>query len=164
MYDDFVGEGEGRAPAGRIVVSGLGRYRALLAHIMAHRHWSSPQIAENYGPLQRMAIEVFEDCRVEQLAIRDGYPGLRTLWRHLHPVPREDCSPRDADYLAQQLLHFPLAVLDPETRPQMPLLREALQHFQTLMARPGHETRDVIDLAIAYLARLRRDAGLGEDS
>ena len=32
------------------------------------------------------------------------------------------------------------------------------------MARPGHETRDVIDLAIAYLARLRRDAGLGEDS
>ncbi len=164
MYDDFVGEGEGRAPAGRIVVSGLDRYRALPAHIMARRHWSSPQIAENYSPLQRMAIEVFEDCRVEQLAIRDGYPGLRTLWRHLHPVPREDCSPRDADYLAQQLLHFSLAVLDPETRPRMPLLREALQHFQTLMARPGHETRDVIDLAIAYLARLRRDAGLGEDS
>jgi nitric oxide reductase NorD protein len=57
-------------------VSGLDRYRAVLAHMVGHRRWTVPQIADNWSPFQRMAVEFFEDCRVELLLMRD-YPGLR---------------------------------------------------------------------------------------
>ena len=74
-------------------ISGLDRYRATLAHMVGHRRWSEAQIADNWSPFQRMAVEFFEDCRIETLLIRE-YPGLRRLFLALHPHPREDaCDP-----------------------------------------------------------------------
>ena len=40
-------------------VSGLDRYRAVLAHMVGHRRWSKPLIADNWSPFQRMAVEFF---------------------------------------------------------------------------------------------------------
>ncbi len=45
--------------------SGIDRYRAVLAHIAAHRRWTTPIFADNYSPFQRMAVEFFEDSRVD---------------------------------------------------------------------------------------------------
>ena len=74
-------------------ISGIDRYRAALAHIAAHRRWTTAIFADNYSPFQRMAVEVFEDSRVEFLAMRE-YPGLRYLYLTLHPRPVEDaCDP-----------------------------------------------------------------------
>ncbi|MDE2309361.1 MAG: hypothetical protein KGL01_00865, partial [Betaproteobacteria bacterium] len=42
-------------------VQGINRYRALLAHIHAHRLWTTPLQADNLSPFQRIAIEVLED-------------------------------------------------------------------------------------------------------
>ena len=67
-------------------VSGINRYRALLAHIMAHRRWTSPLMADNFSPFQRISIEAFEDSRVEWLAMQE-FPGLCQLWQGLHPSP-----------------------------------------------------------------------------
>jgi hypothetical protein len=67
-------------------VSGLDRYRAMLAHMVGHRRWSTPQIADNWSPFQRMAVEFFEDCRVETLLIRE-YAGLRRLFLACIPCP-----------------------------------------------------------------------------
>jgi hypothetical protein len=67
-------------------VSGMARYRAVVAHITAHRNWTSSVVADNLSPFQRMAVEVFEDSRVERMAIR-RYPGLRRMWLRLHPHP-----------------------------------------------------------------------------
>jgi len=92
VYDDFIlplprGEGrsEGCVPKR---IAGIDRYRAALAHIAAHRRWSSAIFADNYSPLQRMAIEIFEDARVDTLAMRT-YPGLRHTLLALHPTPKE---------------------------------------------------------------------------
>ena len=51
-------------------ISGINRYRALLAHVAAHKRWTKPIIADNYSPFQRVAIEMFEDSRVEHLAMQ----------------------------------------------------------------------------------------------
>ena len=37
-------------------VSGLGRYRLMLLHAMAHRHMSGTCIADNWSPAQRLAV------------------------------------------------------------------------------------------------------------
>lgn len=41
-------------------VGGLHRYRAVLAHMVGHRRWSTAQVADNWSPFQRMAVEFFE--------------------------------------------------------------------------------------------------------
>ena len=70
-------------------ITGLDRYRATLAHIAAHRRWTTAIIADNLSPFQRMAAEFLEDSRVEYLAMRE-YPGLRRIFMALHPIPAED--------------------------------------------------------------------------
>jgi nitric oxide reductase NorD protein len=66
-------------------VSGIDRYRATLAHIAAHRRWSTPMFADNCSPMQRMAIEVFEDSRIETLIMR-AYPACAAFsWRCIPP-------------------------------------------------------------------------------
>jgi len=176
VYDDILAtskaiRGGDAAPTGRspvpgsnvkerVVVSGLDRYRALLAHIAAHKRWSTPQIADNYSPFQRVAIETFEDCRVERLAIRE-YPGLRELWLRLHPAPQEDaCDPERESCIRHRLAMFSYAALAPEHTYHNTDLLEFLDRFNEIMARPDHSTKDVAALAISYIARTRRQADL----
>jgi len=93
-------------------VSGIDRYRAVLAHIAAHRRWTRAIIADNMSPFQRMAAEFLEDCRVEYLAIRE-YPGLRRIFLALHPIPKEDaCDPAKVSTLRYRLAMLSRAILD----------------------------------------------------
>ncbi len=144
----------------RAGVSGLARYRALLAHIAAHRRWSLPIIADNYSPFQRVAIETFEDSRVEYLALQQ-YPGLRRLWLALHPRPVEDaCDPEQASCIRHRLAMFSYAVLAREHDYRDPALCDFVARFFTLMAQPEHSTANVAALAVAYIARTRRQSDL----
>ena len=148
VYDDHNG------------VSGLDRYRALLAHVAAHKRWTSPVIADNYSPFQRVAIETFEDCRVEYLA-RQIYPGLGRLWLALHPKPGEDdCNPEKESCIRHRLAMFSYAVLDPDHGYTNPDLLEFVERFLELMRQDEHATRDAAALAISYIARTRRQADL----
>ena len=80
VYDDLNG------------VDGIDRYRITLAHIAAHRRWSTTIVADNFSPFQRIAIEHLEDSRVEYLMLKE-YPGLRKHLLALHPAPIEgDCD------------------------------------------------------------------------
>ena len=95
-------------------ISGLDRYRAVLAHIVGHRRWSEAQVADNWSPFQRMAVEFFEDCRVETLLIRE-YPGLRRLFLALHPRPLENaCDPETTSCLRHRMAMLSRALLDPD--------------------------------------------------
>jgi len=141
-------------------VSGIDRYRALLAHVAAHKRWSTPQIADNYSPFQRVAIETFEDCRVERLAMRE-YPGLRNLWLKLHPAPDEDaCDPEKESCIRHRLAMFSHAALNPAHGYRNQDLLEFLERFNELMAQPENSTGEVAALAISYIARTRRQADL----
>lgn len=144
-------EGEGR-------VSGIDRYRAVLAHMVGHRRWSSSVVADNYSPFQRMAVEFFEDCRIENLLIRE-YPGLRRIFLALHPKPVEGaCDPETTSCLRHRLTMLSRALIDPEHGYTDPHLLDFVQRFHGLLADGESSLREIADLALSYVARTRRQS------
>ena len=150
VYDDLPGAGS--------PVAGIDRYRATLAHMVGHRRWSQPQIADNWSPFQRLAVEFFEDCRVDLLLMRE-YPGLRRLLLALHPHPREDaCDPETTSCLRHRLAMLSRAMLDPAHGYRDPDINDFSARFAALMASGEACTADIAALALAYVARTRRQS------
>jgi nitric oxide reductase NorD protein len=143
-------------------VSGLDRYRAALAHMAAHRRWSSAIFADNYSPFQRMAVEFFEDARVETLAMRE-YPGLRRIFIALHPAPVEGaCNPETHSCLRHRLAMLSRALLDAPLAPthgyQDAALKNFVQRFHDVMAQGESSTEEIAGLALSYVAKTRRQS------
>jgi hypothetical protein len=136
-------------------VRGIDRYRALLAHMSAHRRWTTPLVADNLSPFQRMAIEKFEDARVEYLAMQE-FPGLRQLWCRLHPVPPEDLDHIDGvSYILHRLAILSRALLDPQHRYQNPSILKYVARFNELMAKGNTGTQDVQLLGVQFIAETK---------
>jgi uncharacterized protein YegL len=139
----------------RAGVNGPDRYRATLAHMAAHRRWSSAIFADNYSPFQRMAIEFFEDARVDTLAVRE-YPGLRRLFKALHPQPQEGaCNPATHACLRHRLAMMSRALIDPAHGYQNAKIHEFAARFSALMAQGESSTPEVAALALSYVAQTR---------
>jgi hypothetical protein len=136
-------------------VSGINRYRSVLAHIAAHRRWTTPIFADNYSPFQRMAVEVFEDSRVEFLAMQE-YPGLRNLFLALHPVPAEDaCDPETESAVRHRLAMMSRALLDAQHGYQNQHIIDFTQRFHKMMSEAQSGTQEIADLAILFVAKTR---------
>ena len=139
-------------------IGGIDRYRAVLAHMVGHRRWSTPQIADNWSPFQRMAVEFFEDCRIETLLIRE-YPGLRRVFLALHPKPMEDaCDPETTSCLRHRLAMLSRALIDPEHGYRDADLNHFVGRFNTLLEGGTSNTTDIASLALSYVARTRRQS------
>ena len=165
-------------------IPGIDRYRAVLAHIVGHRRWSEAQIADNWSPFQRMAVEFFEDCRIETLLIRE-YPGLRRLFLALHPKPLEGaCDPETTSCLRHRMAMLSRALLETAGaqsapydasessrrvrfahRPDHsshgyadPALREFVERFHEVMAQGESSTSEIAALALSYVAKTRRQS------
>lgn len=139
-------------------VTGLDRYRAVLAHMVGHRRWSTPQVADNWSPFQRMAVEFCEDARIDALLGRE-YPGLRKIFLALHPKPIEDaCDPETTSCLRHRLAMLSRALLDPDHGYGDPVLNEFVARFQALLAAGAASTEAMAELALAYVARTRRQS------
>jgi uncharacterized protein YegL len=145
------------------VVSGLDRYRAALAHMAAHRRWSNAIYADNYSPAQRLAIECFEDARVDALSLRI-YPGLRPIFLALNPAPAPDaCNPLTHSCLRHRLAMLSRALLCAATGPWPaqrhdytdPVMLEHVSRWSAAMDSSDASSADMAVLAIAYLAKTR---------
>ncbi len=136
-------------------VSGLDRYRALLAHCMAHQRWSQSIIADNYSPFQRIAIEIFEDSRVEYLAM-ERYPGLRRMFLGLHPRPEEHaCDPEHESCIRHRLTMMSYALLNPAHGYDNAVIIEFVGKFRQLMADGMSSTAEIAALALSFVAKTR---------
>ncbi|HMV04132.1 MAG TPA: nitric oxide reductase activation protein NorD [Accumulibacter sp.] len=137
-------------------VRGIDRYRAALAHIAGHRRWSQPLVADNFSPQQRLAIETFEDSRIETLIVR-RYPGLRRIFLALHPQPLADaCDPTRVCCLRHRLAMLSRAILDPQHGYRDADLHDFAGRFALTMAGGEASSQAMAALALAYLARTRR--------
>ena len=126
----------------------------------AHQRWTTQIFADNYSPFQRVAIEVFEDSRVEWLAMRE-YPGLRHIMLALHPRPEEDaCDPEKESCIRHRLAMLSYAMLDIDHGYSNPDLLEFVQRFQETMMAGETSTDEIATLAISYIARTRRQQDL----
>ncbi len=62
-------------------ITGIEIYRATVAHAAAHMVYTSEPIsAEQLSPLQMKCIDLFEDGRIEYLAMQE-FPGLGKIWK-----------------------------------------------------------------------------------
>lgn len=136
-------------------VTGIDRYRAVLAHIAGHRRWTAPIFADNYSPFQRMAIEFFEDARVEYLAMRE-YPGLRRIFMALHPTPVEDaCDPEKESAIRHRIAMISRAMLDKHHPYKNPDVIEFARRFHAAMQQGESSTQQMADLAVLFIAKTR---------
>lgn len=136
--------------------SGMDQYRAVLAHMAGHRRWSAPQTADNWSPFQRMAVECFEDVRIDLLVCRE-YPGLRGVLLALHPAPVEGaCDERTTSCLRHRLTLLSRAALDGAHGYHDPLLLLTVEQLHAALADGPSSTAAMADLALRYVARSRR--------
>jgi hypothetical protein len=133
---------------------GIDRYRALLAHIAAHQRWTNWLVADNFSPFQRLAIEVFEDSRVEYLAIRE-YPGLQNLWCELHPLPEEGACPEGWSAIRHRLAMLSRALLDSHHAYSNAILLKYVARFHALMLVANTRTDDMVQLGLSYITETR---------
>ncbi len=139
-------------------VSGINRYRAVLAHIAAHKRWSTPIIADNYAPFQRVAIELLEDCRVEYLAMQE-FPGLKSLFLALHPQPEENaCDPENESCIRHRLAMLSYAILNPQHGYQNPDIIEFARRFHETLQQGASSTKEMAALGVSFIARTRRQS------
>ena len=137
-------------------IPGLDRYRALLAHMIGHRLWSTAIFADNLSPFQRMAVECFEDSRVEQL-IMQKYPGMRRIYMALHPQPLEDaCDNATESCIRHRLAMLSRALLDAAHPYKNAHIIEFAQRFHSALQAGPSDTQQMADLAISFVAKTRR--------
>ena len=143
VYDDLKG------------VSGLDRYRVTLAHIAAHRRWSTTLIADNFSPFQRIAIEHLEDSRVEYLMLKE-YPGLKRYLLTLHPTPIEgECNTATESCIRHRLAMLSRAILDEDHGYTNEHILEFRQRFFDAVSEDGASTKAMVDIAVLFTARTR---------
>ncbi|MDQ6964687.1 MAG: VWA domain-containing protein [Mariprofundales bacterium] len=138
-------------------VSAINRYRALLAHIAAHQRWTTPVVADNLAPFQSVAAEVFEDLRVESLAIAE-WPGLRNLWLALHPTPDESAGDGECSTIYHRLALFSRAVLDPHHRYRDAILLEQVAEFHALTGGGNSTTQEMVEFAVRWYLKTKQES------
>ncbi len=140
-------------------VKGIDRYRALLAHICAHLRWSEPVMADNLSPFQRIAAEIFEDSRVEYLAMQE-YPGISRLWKRLHPVPKEGACPEGWSEIRHRLFTLSRAIIDPDHGYSNPSILKYAEKFREIMEDGPSSTEQMVDLGVKFIAETRVQSDL----
>jgi fructose-specific component phosphotransferase system IIB-like protein len=141
-------------------VRGIDRYRATLAHMAAHRRWSTKMVVDNWSPFQRLGVEIFEDCRVDYLAMQQ-YPGLKKLFLALHPVPDESLLENpEASAIRIKLAMASRAILDPDYQYKNADIREFAERFHTVMSAGESTSPEMARLGLSFIARMRRQSDL----
>lgn len=141
-------------------VSGIDRYRATLAHMMAHHIWSTKLMADNFAPQMQIFISVFEDCRVEHLAIQ-RYPGLKPLFLALHPYPEKGtCNDKEFSCIRYRATRLSRALLDDNFDSENPIIDDFRQQFHALMAEKGEtsSTQDMASLGSSFYVKSRKQS------
>ncbi|UQN11738.1 nitric oxide reductase activation protein NorD [Methylococcus capsulatus] len=139
-------------------VSGKELYRATAAHAAAHLAYTiRPLSAEQLTPVQMFLIGLFEDARVEALAIRE-FPGLKQLWAPLFEAALG--SDRNADPMVLWLERLAHALLDERIGADDPIVAELRESFHAALAKDPADNRLSWDLGVTLSNRIKDRWGL----
>lgn len=142
--------------------SGLERYRATCAHAAAHIAYTTSAIsAEGLNPLQMAAVAQFEDARIEAKAIGE-FPGLRDLWKKLHPAPTaNDNDMKGVHPFIQDLMRLSRALLDDsDYDPGRPYIKEWVQRFKDEFVKDPDNNQIAWDLGVTFMGRVQSETGV----
>ena len=140
-------------------VSALMRFRLRVMHLAAHQSSSTALVADNWSPMQRMAVEAFEDARVDAEIVQ-RWPGLCAPMLALHPTPKaEDCDDTSQSCVRHRLARWSRAALATacgrvETAGDAVLDDWVAQWWQAYQSAAG--TAEMAALALRFVASTRR--------
>jgi len=145
-FDDYAG------------IGGNELYRAAAAHAAAHLVYTrEPISAEALSPTQMVFIGLFEDARVEHLAIRK-FPGLKQLWGQFHEKLLEvSCA---TDPVVTLLERAAYAMLDDSYVDVDPWVRDAAAAFRDEFAARPEDHRLSWDLGVTFYNTLGEIAAI----
>jgi nitric oxide reductase NorD protein len=137
-------------------VSAKDRYLAQICHVSAHIKWGQQIVGDNLSPTQRFFIEMFEDCRVEYLAMQK-YPGLRYLWTKLHPVPIDnDCNEKNISCIRHRMAQLSLKILNDEYHCSAPVVNEFAARFIKIMKDGSSSTQECKKLGVEFAVKSKQ--------
>jgi len=142
-------------------ISGMETYRAAAAHCAAHMvYTTAPLSAEQLTPAQMKLIELFEDARVEHLAIRD-FPGLRKLWLSFFTAP---LTPNDAYLDLHPIMDLMMrqaqALLDPDYRDELALINETAEAFRGALEDRAEDNRISWEAGVTFYNQVTQQVPL----
>jgi len=139
-YDDFAG------------LPGKDLYRAAAAHAAAHLVYTArPLSMEQLNPAQMFMIGLFEDARVEGLAIRE-FPGMKQMWSAFHAKVREvSCATEPIVSLLERLAY---ALLDESYHDDDALIVEMAGAFREEFTRRPRDNQLSWDLGVTLYNKL----------
>ncbi len=102
---------------------------------------AKPLSMEQLNPVQMFLIGLFEDARVEHLAIRE-FPGMKQLWSQFHAKVREVSCPTDP--VVGLLERLAYALLDENYHDDDGLIQEMAAAFRDEFAKRPQDNRIVL--------------------
>lgn len=147
-FDDFSG------------IGGKDLYRATAAHAAAHLMYTRQATsAEALNPIQMFFIGMFEDARVEQLAISE-FPGLKQLWHQFLQAMLSDDNDTD-DRSAVHLVKHCACALTNETHPEdTPWIREIVTTFHDRFSQDPHHSNLSWELGVTFYNHIKENVRL----
>ncbi len=125
-------------------------YRAAAAHAAAHMMYTHARLsAEALTPVQMTFIGLFEDARVEHLAMRQ-FPGLKAIWARLHTAQPQ----REPDAL-NLMARVARAMLDEAHQDPDALVQQTAQAFREQAAARADDNRLSWDLGVTFYNQLK---------
>ncbi len=145
-FDDFGG------------LPGKDLYRATAAHAAAHLVYTKkPLSMEQLNPAQMFIIGLFEDARVEALAIKE-FPGMKQMWASFHAKVREvSCSTEPAVSLLERVAY---ALLDENYHDDDGLVQEMVIAFREEFAKRPDDNQLSWDLGVTLYNKLGERGGI----
>jgi nitric oxide reductase NorD protein len=136
-------------------ISGVQVYRAAAAHCASHMVYTrEPISAEQLSPAQMKFIELFEDARVEALAIRD-FPGLKKLWLQFFTAPlTPDDEYKDLHPMVDLMMRTAQALLDEHYRDEVAAINDTAADFRKEVAARGEDNRISWDAGVSLYNKL----------
>jgi nitric oxide reductase NorD protein len=136
-------------------ISGLELYRAAAAHCAAHMVYTrDPISAEQLSPAQMKFIELFEDARVEGLAIRD-FPGLKKLWLQSFTAPLTPSDEyKDLHPMMDLMMRTAHALLDEHYRDELTAINDVAADFRQQLASRAEDNQISWDAGVNLYNRL----------
>jgi hypothetical protein len=145
-FDDFAG------------LPGKDLYRATAAHAAAHLVYTKkPMSMEQLNPAQMFVIGLFEDARVEALAVRE-FPGMKQMWSAIHARVCEVSCP--TSLVVSLLERLAYALLDENYHDDDGLIREMATAFRDEFARRSDDNQLSWDLGVTLYNKLGERGGI----
>ncbi len=138
-------------------LSGLQIYRASAAHAAAHMVYTlQPLSAEQLSPAQMKMIELFEDARVEYLAIRK-FPGLKSLWLGFFDLIDENTGLHEA---VELMLRMARALLEEDHLDSEPFINELAGDYRRELENGADDNRIAWTFGMRFYHSLSKRAAI----